>query len=134
EDSRRLAKQLLAQWRTTEMPPLEEEKVSVIVATHSGGNRIPRLLESLGAQTFPEHLLEVIVVENGSDDGTRALVGEFADDHREMTVRYLHSPQADVGAAHNLGLKQVSGAYVAFADDYDSLDENCILSMWLSAG
>lgn len=134
EDSRRLAKQLLAQWRTTEMPPLEEEKVSVIVATHSGGNRIPRLLESLGAQTFPEHLLEVIVVENGSDDGTRALVGEFADDHREMTVRYLHSPQADVGAAHNLGLMQVSGAYVAFADDDDRLDENCILSMWLSAG
>ena len=51
--------------------------MSVVVPVFNGAQRISRCLEYLLAQSYPSDRREIIVVDNGSSDGTRELVGGF---------------------------------------------------------
>ncbi|QPV65167.1 glycosyltransferase family 2 protein [Halosimplex litoreum] len=75
---------------------------------------VGRALDSALAQTTTD--LEVVVVDDGSDDGTEAVVAAY-DDPR---VRYLaHEGNRGVSAARNTGVDAATGEYVAFLDSDD---------------
>lgn len=90
--------------------------VSVIIPTYNRAHVLTRALESVLAQTFED--FEVLVVDDGSTDGTAALMAEY--EARDERVRYLVQPQnAGVSAARNRGLREVRGAYIALLDSDD---------------
>jgi glycosyltransferase involved in cell wall biosynthesis len=92
-------------------------KVSVIVPTHNYARFLPDALESLRAQTYSDW--DCIVVDDGSTDDTRAVVGAAtANDGR---VRYVFQANRGPSAARNRGVAESVGEYIQFLDADDLL-------------
>jgi glycosyltransferase involved in cell wall biosynthesis len=88
--------------------------VSVVVPTRDRAGLLPRTLCSVLAQQDVD--VEVLVVDDGSRDGTRAAVSALLDDR----LRYLrHEQPQGVSAARNSGVGAATGTWVAFLDDDD---------------
>jgi glycosyltransferase involved in cell wall biosynthesis len=94
------------------------ELVSVVIPTRRGERFIGETLESISQQRYTHW--EVIVVEDGSDDGTREIVEEFARRHRPHRVEYTRN-ERNFGAAHsrNVAFAKAQGEYVALVDNDD---------------
>lgn len=116
-----------------ESEDLSKEKISIVLATHNGRNRILQMLNSISAQTLPHRLIEVIVIENGKQDGTENIVTDFAEKNLEFNTKYFYESKASAGNARNIGIKEATGKYITFVDDDDILERNYLLSMWLTA-
>jgi len=101
--------------------------VSVIVPAFNAAAFIGRCLDSLEAQTFRD--FEVIVVDDGSTDGTGALVGS----RPESNLRLLSKPNGGTGSAKNLGLSHATGEFVMFLDSDDWLESDCLAAMHAAA-
>lgn len=98
----------------TERPPSTDAPlVSVIVLNLNGERVIGRCLEHLREQTYPNY--EVIVVDNGSTDGSVAQIHSYLDGERFSLV----GSRTNRGCAggRNLGLLHARGAIVAFIDN-----------------
>jgi glycosyltransferase involved in cell wall biosynthesis len=88
--------------------------VSVIIPVHNGAGSVHRAIDSALAQTHDD--LEVIVVDDGSTDGTLDVVSDLEDDR----VRALyHGERKGAAAARNTALKDCKGRFVAFLDADD---------------
>jgi len=61
--------------------PSYNPPVSVIVAARNEEKNLPPLLNSLAALDYPAHLLEIIIIDDRSTDGTRALIEKFKEAH-----------------------------------------------------
>jgi glycosyltransferase involved in cell wall biosynthesis len=89
-------------------------EVSVVVPTHNRAVLLCQTLRSAVAQREVD--LEVVVVDDGSADGTGEAVAGLRDD-RVRLVR--HERSQGVSAARNRGIAEARGAWVAFLDDDD---------------
>ena len=78
-------------------------------------------IASIEAQTFDRDKIEVIVVDDGSTDGSLAVLEAWAR-RRPRLVTVLQQANAGQGAARNLGLDQATGQWVTFTDPDDMLD------------
>jgi len=88
--------------------------VSVIIPTYNRRNTLPSALHSVLNQTY--NTLEVIIVDDGSDDGTEEYVSGVADSR----VKYVKTVgNKGPSAARNLGVRLAQGEYVAFQDSDD---------------
>lgn len=92
-------------------------KISVIIPVYNAVAWLEAALRSVLRQTGVA--LEVIVVDDGSTDGSGALLDELAQE--DVRVRVFHQANAGQGAARNLGLDQATGDYVYFMDADDEL-------------
>jgi len=90
--------------------------LSVVIPVYNGAATIGRALESLLAQNYPSSKYEIIVVNDGSTDGTAQIVMMF------QAVRYIELPRnIGIPAAQNAGLETVKGdIYVSFNDDFQA--------------
>ncbi len=83
--------------------------VSVIVPVRDGEPIIADCLDSILATDYPADRREILVVDNGSSDGTAALI-------RARPVRYLNEPRRGVSNARNRGIAESEGEILAFVD------------------
>jgi glycosyltransferase involved in cell wall biosynthesis len=92
-------------------------RVSIIVPAYNSERFLPITLDSIVAQTFAEW--ELIVVDDGSTDGTQAVVERYAASDRR--VRYVVKANGGVAAArnHGFGLTDAATEYVGFLDHDD---------------
>lgn len=91
------------------------ETVSIVIPTYNRAYCIERAVDSALAQSYPH--LEVIVVDDGSTDGTaERLASRYSSERR---FRYLFQENRGVSAARNTGLAAASGDYVALLDSDD---------------
>jgi glycosyltransferase involved in cell wall biosynthesis len=97
--------------------------VSVIIPSYKDSVRLRKCLLSLQKQTYPDGKYEVIVVDNGSDDGTDVIGDEFEK------VRILKESRRGSYRARNRGVCDAKGSVLAFTD------ADCIASAkWLEEG
>src|SRR5438094_4557610 len=89
-------------------PGLPWPRISVVVCTYNGGRTIRECLEGLRTIEYPDY--EVIVVDDGSTDGTARIVGEYP-------VRLIRAPHRGLSNARNTGLAAATGDIVAYIDD-----------------
>jgi glycosyltransferase involved in cell wall biosynthesis len=88
--------------------------VSVVLATRNRALLLPRAANSVLRQSYPH--LELIIVDDGSTDGTAGVVAAL----RDPRVRYLrHEESRGVSAARNAGIRAACGELIAFQDDDD---------------
>lgn len=88
-------------------PPL----VTAIVPVFNGEVRLRSALESIFAQ--PHRPLQVIVVDDGSSDGSAAIARSFPE------VEYIWQPNSGVASARNTALRRARGEFIAFLDQDD---------------
>ena len=91
--------------------------VSVIIPTYNRKNLLKRALHSVSNQTFVPQ--EIIVVDDGSSDGTKDWVLERFPD-----VRYIYQDNSGVSSARNSGIKEAIGSWIAFLDSDDEWMSN----------
>lgn len=85
------------------------DAVSVIVPSWNCGRFLPACLDSLLAQTHPP---EIIVVDDGSTDGTAEVLARYGG-----SVRCIRHPRRrGANAARNTGMRSASGDWIIFAD------------------
>lgn len=97
-----------------------KELISVIVPVYNGEKLLPKCMECLLGQTWQD--FEIILIDDGSTDGTAALCDAYAA--KDARVRVIHQENQGVSQARNAGLDAATGKFVAFvdADDYVKLD------------
>lgn len=90
-------------------------RISVVVCTYNRANLLPKCLLSLAGQTIGADFYEVIVVNNGSTDGTQKIAEEFALSHPNFRV--AAEGRQGLSHARNRGYREAKGEYVAYIDD-----------------
>ncbi|RLV50458.1 glycosyltransferase [Nocardioides mangrovicus] len=95
-------------------------RFSLVSAVHDVEAYLPDLIASLEAQTRPLDDVEIIMVDDGSTDGSRALLEAWAA-RRPDLVRVLSQPNAGQGAARNAGMVVATGEWISFPDADDTL-------------
>ena len=96
--------------------------LTYIVPVYNMERIIGRCLQSLVKQDLPEDAYEIIVVDDGSTDGSRAVVEAMAQSHPQL--RLLCQDNQGVSQARNFALESARGKYVQFVDSDDLLLEN----------
>lgn len=86
--------------------------VSAIVPAYNAEAYVAGAIRSVLAQTYSR--IEVIVIDDGSTDGTADVVAGFGH-----AVRYLHQSNSGVSSARNRGMAQATGDYICFLDADD---------------
>lgn len=95
-------------------------KVSIILCTYNGAEKIRETIESLLNQDYPQHKLEIIVVNDGSTDRTAEIIGKYP-------LKLInHGQNKGLGAARNTGISHASGEIVCFTDDDCRVDKNWV--------
>jgi hypothetical protein len=85
--------------------------VSIILPTWNRADIVVDAISSVQAQRFTDW--ELLIVDDGSSDNTRAAVAPYLSDTR---IRYLYQAQTGASAARNRGLAEAKGALVAYID------------------
>lgn len=94
-------------------------KISVIVPVYNCEAYLPACLDSILQQTFSN--LEIIVVDDGSTDGSGAICDIYAQ--KDARIQVIHQSNQGVSAARNAGLEIATGDYLSFIDSDDELDQ-----------
>lgn len=89
--------------------------ISVIIPTYNRSAMLMRAVKSILEQTYKE--IEIIIVDDGSTDGTQKAVEELAV--KDKRIRYYKNLQSGPGSARRQGYRESSGEYVVFMDDDD---------------
>lgn len=87
-----------------------EATVTVIVPVYDGLRELPTLLSALSAQTYPADLVDIVLVDNGGNEGVEALV------RGTERVTLVREARPGSYAARNRGLAHARGAVLAFTD------------------
>ena len=91
--------------------------ISIIMPVYNAGVLLHTAVESVLRQSFAD--FELLLVDDGSTDGSAALAHELAK--KDGRIRVLEQPNAGICAARNLGLQHCRGQWFTFCDDDDTM-------------
>ena len=94
--------------------------VSIIIPTYNDGNCVGDAIDCSLSQTYEN--IEVIVVDDGSTDGTERLL----HDRYENRIKYIRQENKGLSSARNTGIKSANGDYFQFLDADDVIDDSKI--------
>lgn len=86
---------------------------SIILPTYNRAHLLPKAIQSVVDQTFGDW--ELIIVDDGSTDDTKAAVEKFQDER----IRYIYQENQERSVARNNGINQAKGSYICFLDSDD---------------
>ncbi len=100
-------------------PTLTSPLLSAVICTHDRAELLRLTLESLCHQTVAGDAFEVVIVDDGSTDGTREVVRAFES---RLPLRYSYQRNAGLASARNHGVFLARGVITLFLDDGDVAD------------
>lgn len=92
--------------------------ISVIIPAYNIENYIAKTLDSVLAQTYEN--LEIIVVNDGSMDGTGSVINAYAA--RDSRIKAIHKENGGVSSARLRGVKEATGEWIGFVDGDDYVE------------
>ena len=102
-----------------------DEKVSIIVPVFNVERYLPRCVNSLLCQTYPN--IEILLIDDGSNDSSGQICDCYAN--RIDNIKTIHLSNSGVSFARNLGIKNSDGKYISFVDADDWVDPDYISKM-----
>ena len=97
-------------------------KLSIIIPVYNVAPYVRKCVESVLNQDLDPQEYEVILVDDGSTDGSGAICDEFA----QSTINVIHQPNAGLSMARNAGIAVAKGKYIQFVDSDDYLEPNVL--------
>lgn len=104
-------------------------KVTVVIPTYNAEEYISKCIESVLHQNYQQYI--ILVVNDGSTDGTENIVKKIAESHSDKIVLYTKANEG-LSSARNYGIERVKTKYVTFLDSDDYVDVN-YLSLLIEA-
>lgn len=95
--------------------------VSVVMPVYNTEKYLRRCLDALVSQTIPHSELEIIAVNDGSTDGSAAILSEYEQKYPNL-IRIFTKTNGGQATARNLGIRMAKGDYIGFADSDDYVD------------
>ena len=96
----------------------DKSLISVIVPVYNIEEYLPRCVKSIVNQSYKN--LEILLVDDGSTDGTGALCDSLAE--TDSRIRVFHKKNGGSSSARNLGIKEARGEFLAFVDSDDYIE------------
>ena len=100
--------------------------VSIIVPVFNVKSYVSECVGSLCRQTYTN--LEILLVDDGSTDGSGEVCDEYAD--RDERIRVIHQANRGLSGARNMGLDDARGEYIAFVDSDDLVSTNYVETLY----
>ena len=94
--------------------------LSVIIPVYNVKHYLEKCVESIVDQTY--HNLQIILVDDGSTDGSQTICDELAQKDSRIVV--IHKENGGLSTARNVGMDRAKGDYIAFVDSDDWLERN----------
>ncbi len=107
---------------------MEQGLISVVVPVYNGENVVESCLKTVLSQDVP---LEIVVVNDGSQDGTLALLQRMAQE--DSRIRVFTQENAGVAAARNRALRECRGEYIRFVDADDLVPQGSMAALLSAA-
>ncbi len=104
-------------------------KISVIVPVYNSEKYLPRCLDSIVNQTLED--IEIICVDDGSTDGSAAILNEYAI--RDERIKVIIQKNGGSSLARNIGIARATGKYIGFVDADDHIKNDFYKHLYLAA-
>lgn len=106
-----------------------EPTVSVVMASHNERGRIGDKLDNLLALDYPADKLQIIVVSDGSSDGTDDVVTEYAEKYPGRVLLERVASPSGKPTALNRGMARATGDLILFCDTRQTVDKNALRAL-----
>jgi len=87
------------------------DRVSIVIPARNEERFLPECLQSVQAQTYPHNLLEIILIDSDSSDGTLGIMKKFAASS-DIAVRIFDHPRGDTPGAINIGFHNAANELI----------------------
>ena len=94
------------------------DRISVIVPVYNVAADLPRCLDSILAQTYPN--IEIVAVDDGSPDNSGEILDCYAAKH--PNIRVVHKENGGVTSARLRGIQEATGEWIGFVDGDDEIE------------
>ncbi|OYW44360.1 hypothetical protein B7Z28_00150 [Candidatus Saccharibacteria bacterium 32-45-3] len=96
--------------------------ISIIITNYNYGQFIPKAIESVFEQTYPN--IELVIINDGSTDDSDEVIREIIDKNPDRNIKYITRENHGVVYTRNEGIEVASGEYICYldADDYFNKD------------
>lgn len=102
-------------------------KFSIIIPVYNVEKYLARCLDSCVNQDMSKDEYEIIIVNDGSPDGSQAIAEHYVAEY--PNIKLINQENGGLSVARNNGLKVAQGKYVWFVDSDDWIEKNCLLSI-----
>lgn len=102
-----------------------DSKLSIIVPIYNGEKHIDNTVRSILASSYQN--LEVLLIDDGSTDGSLALCRKMAES--DPRIKVYHKENGGIADARNYGIAHASGDYIGFCDHDDEVSEGMYQKM-----
>lgn len=93
--------------------------ISVIIPLYNAENTILAALNSIKAQTVDTREFEIIIINDGSTDGSKKAVESFIRENPALKIQFFEQANGGVSKARNTGLRAATGEFIALLDSDD---------------
>ena len=95
----------------------DNKSISVIIPAYNIEDLLEKCVTSVASQDYPKELFQIIVVDDGSTDGTPHIADELA--RKYSNVQVIHKENGGSSSARNVGIEAATGDYLGFVDSDD---------------
>lgn len=107
------------------------ENISVVLCTYNRKKFLQNALDSLLYQNFDDEFsYEIVVIDDGSTDGTEHTVREHIQKVTTVPIRYARTKGVGIAEARNKGVNENHGKWIAFFDDDEVADPKWIFELY----
>lgn len=107
-----------------------EKSISIIIPVYQAKDTLKKcVLSCLSQRNIDPMEVEVILVDDGSTDGSSELADELAKEDEQGRIKVIHTPNGGVSKARNTGIQEATGRFVAFVDSDDYVSNGIIGNM-----
>lgn len=108
---------------------MNKPKISIILPVYNAKSYVSRMIDSIMVQTLTDW--ELVIVDDGSVDGSDILVDEYAT--KDFRIKVFHKKNGGVSTARQLGVDNVNGKYVIHFDADDWVEPTLLYEMYVKA-
>ncbi len=92
------------------------KKVSIVVPCYNEEKTITQLLDGIRLQQYPIEELEVIIADGFSEDGTRAVISKYQQEHPDLLINVVDNDLRTISSGLNTAIKSASGEFIIRLD------------------